>query len=297
VKSSKKTTFGVFDAINVMLMLLLVIVTLFPFWVSLIGSLNEGLDYTRGGVYFFPRKFTLANYRTVFVDKSIFTAFGVTTARTIIGTLTSVFFTLMVSYAMSRSNLRFKSAYMIAFLIPMFFGGGIIPVYLLYRQLNLLDKFVVYIIPGLFSAWNMIIFISFIKSVPESIIESARIDGAGEYTIFFRFIVPLSKPAIAAIALFTGVGHWNSYFDSMMYTTSNNLQTLQLFLTRIITSSNAAAGIGSGAAKFIPQQAIKVTPETIKLAMMIVTTGPIIIIYPFLQKYFIKGVFIGSVKG
>lgn len=286
-----------FDYINIVIMLLVLIITITPFWISLVGSFNEGLDYSRGGVYFFIRKFTLANYQAAFLDKSIITAFGITIARTFIGVVTHILFTLTVAYAMSRKELKYKNIYMIFFLITMFIGGSIIPTYLLYKQLHLINSFLVYIIPGLFSVWNMIIFISFIKGLPTSIIESARIDGANEYQILFKLVFPLSKAAMAAIALFTGVGQWNAYFDSMMFTTSEHLQTIQYFLMRIITQYNIAAGIGASASGNIPQHAIKVSPETIKLATMMVTIGPIILLYPFLQKYFIKGVFIGSIKG
>ena len=278
-------------------MLIVLVVTLLPFWLSLVGSFNEGMDYMRGGVYLTVRKFTLANYKAAFMDKSILTAFGVTAARTIVGTFTHIIFTLTVSYAMSRKGLKYKGFYMTLFLITMFIGGSLIPTYLLYKELNLINNFLVYIIPGLFSTWNMIIFISFLLGLPESIIESARIDGASEYTILYRLVFPLSKAAIAAIALFCGVGHWNAYYDSMMYTTSDSLQTIQFFLMRIITQYNIAAGIGVSAAANIPDHAKKVAPETIKLAMMMITIGPIILLYPFLQKYFIKGVYIGSIKG
>ncbi|MFY9177104.1 MAG: carbohydrate ABC transporter permease [Caldicoprobacterales bacterium] len=286
-----------FDVVNAIIMFLVAFITLVPFWFTLVGSFNEGVDYLRGGVYFWPRTFTLGNYRAVFVNNIIIKAAGVTALRTVLGTATHILFTLMAAYAMSRPNLKFRNFYMIIFVITMFFGGGLVPTYLLYRQLGLLNNFLVYIIPGLFNVWNFIIFRSFVQTIPEAMLESARIDGASEYVIFTRFILPLSKAAIATIALFSGVGHWNSWFDSMMYTTDNDLQTLQLFLMRIISSYNVAAGIGQSAAKEIPSQSIKIQPETLRLAMMIVTTAPIAILYPFLQKYFIKGVFIGSIKG
>lgn len=286
-----------FDYFNYVVMILVLIVTLLPFWIAVVGSFNEGLDYARGGVYLWVREFTTANYKAALMDKSIIKAFGITAARTFIGTATHIMFTLTVAYAMSRSELKFKGLYMGFFVVTMFFGGAIIPVYLLYRTLGLLNNFMVYIIPGLFSVWNMIIFISFIRGLPNSIIESARIDGASEYTILVRMVFPLSKAAIAAIALFTGVGHWNAYYDSMMFTTDTNLQTIQYFLMRIITKFNVAAGIGASASANIPDHAKKLSPETIKLAMMMITVGPIILLYPFLQKYFIKGVYIGSIKG
>ncbi|MEG1687217.1 MAG: carbohydrate ABC transporter permease [Angelakisella sp.] len=159
------------------------------------------------------------------------------------------------------------------------------------------DSFWVYIIPSLFSAYNMVIIQSFMRDLPESLIESAKIDGASEYRVFFQIILPLSKPVLATIALFTAVNHWNSYFDSMMYTSSIELQTIQLFLKKVITDPSVARSLSAAAATTIPEQAVKMTPQTIKLATMMVTAIPIVIIYPFLQKYFVKGVTMGAVKG
>ena len=159
------------------------------------------------------------------------------------------------------------------------------------------DSFWVYIIPGLFSVWNMIIIQSFFRDLPASVFESARIDGAGEYRIFCQIALPLSKPVLAAIVLFSFVGSWNSYFDSMMYTNSPNLQTIQLFLMKLITDPSSAKAMGRAAAQSMPNQARQITPQTLKLAAMTVTALPIISIYPFLQRYFVKGVMVGSIKG
>lgn len=286
-----------FSAINTVIMIIIMILMLAPFWFSIVGSLNEGLDYMRGGVFFWPRSFTLSNYMGVFSEPTIFNAYLVTAQRTLVGTVTHVLFTSLVAYGMSRPNLKGKNIYMMFIMFTMFFGGGLIPTYLLYQDLRLLDNFLVYIIPGLFGVWDMIILLSFFRSIPEALIESAKIDGAGEFRIFWKFILPLSMPALAAIALFTGVGHWNSYFDSLMFTSSESLQTVQLFLMRLMTDATYAQGVSAQAASQLPQAAKKVSPETLKLAMMIATTAPILVIYPFLQKYFVKGVMIGSIKG
>jgi len=269
----------------------------FPFWYSLVGSLNEGMDYTKGGIYLWPRKFTLSNYRAIFSDNQVFASFRVTILKSVIGTVTSLLVTSLAAYAMSRPNLKGKGFYIPYMLVTMYFGGGLIPFFILINEMHLYDNFWVYIIPGLFSVWNMIIIRSFFASLPSSLIESAKIDGAGEYRIFFRIVIPLSKAVLAAIILFSVVGHWNSYFDSMMYTSSRELQTIQLFLRKVITEPGATTQLGSELTKVIPEAAKKTTPQTLKLAAMIVTAAPIICIYPFLQKYFAKGVMIGSVKG
>jgi len=294
VKSKGEKWFSVF---NTILMIVIMFFMISPFWFTIVGSLNEGLDYMRGGVYFWPREFTLGNYIAVFSDPSIYNAYFITAARTLSGTLLHVLFTALIAYAMSRPGLKGKPVYMIYIMITMFFAGGLVPTYLLYRDLGLLDNFLVFIIPTMFSVWDMMILLSFFRSIPEPIIESAKMDGAGEYRIFWKFILPLSMPALAAIALFNGVGHWNSYFDSLMFTTSNSLQTIQLFLMRVVTDATFAQGMGNQAAQLVPEQAKKISPETLKLAMMIATTTPILVIYPFLQKYFVKGVMIGSIKG
>lgn len=206
----------------------------------------------RGGVYLWPRVWTLDNFKAVFRDKSILNSFAVTIAKCAVGTVTSVLFTCLVSYGLCRPNLKFKKVYIPFIMFTMFFGGGLIPYFLLIRGLHLYNTFWVYIIPSLFNVWNMIIIQSFMRELPEALNESAKMDGAGEYRIFLQIILPLSKPVIAAISLFTIVGHWNSYFDSMMYTADASLQTIQLYLKKVITDPSVAAGMGATAARVVP---------------------------------------------
>ena len=182
-------------------------------------------------------------------------------------------------------------------MFTMYFSGGLIPYFILIRDLKLYNTFWVYIIPGLFNVWNMIIIQSYMRELPEALIESAKIDGAGEYRIFLRIIIPLCKPVLAAVALFTVVGHWNSYFDSMMYTNDVSLQTIQLYLKKVITDPSVAAGLGKQAVSIVPESAAKITIQSVKMAAMAVTALPMIVVYPFLQKYFVKGMTIGAVKG
>lgn len=296
MKKLIKTKKNTFDYINIGLTIFMMFIMLYPLWYVLVGSLNEGQDYMRGGVYFWPRKFTLSNYQAVFSDNTILQAFWITILKCIIGTATSLFFTAMTAYAITRPGLKFKKFYIPFIMITMFFNGGLIPYFILINGLGLFDSFWVYIIPGLFSAYNMIIIQSFIREISQSLVESAKIDGASEYRIFLSIIIPLSKPVLATIALFTLVGHWNSYFDSMMYTNSQELQTIQLFLKKVITDPAVASRLGSATVTTIPEQATKLTPQVIKMATMIVTALPIITVYPFLQKYFAKGFTMGAVK-
>lgn len=285
----------IFNAFNIMLMLIIIFLTLYPFWYSLVGSFNVGDDYMKGGVYFWPRKVTFDNYKVVFSDKSIITAMGVTIARTVIGTFASVLFTSIFAYGFSRKNLMGKKYYAIICLITMYFSGGLIPYYMLIKRLGLLNNFLVYIIPGLFSFFNVLILQSFFREIPDSIVESAKMDGAGEYRIFFKLIIPLSKPVLATIALFNAVGHWNSFFDSMLYTTKPGLQTIQVLLMKIIRSRDGATKLAEMGVSMT--QAANTTSVTIQLATMMVATVPILLVYPFLQRYFVSGLTIGSVKG
>ena len=286
-----------FDWINYTVMVLLAFILVYPLWYCVAGSLNEGMDYLRGGVFLWPRKWTLANYKAVFLDSAILNAFWVTIWKCLVGTVTSVLCTAMVAYAITRPKLRLKKLYIPFIMLTMFFSGGLIPYFILIVDLGLYDSFWVYVIPTMFSAYNMIIIQSFMRELPSELIESAKLDGASEYRIFFQMILPLSKPVLATIALFTVVTHWNSYFDSMMYTSSQELQTIQLFLKKVITDPSVSRGLGSAATIAIPDQAATLTPQVVKLATMVVTALPVVCIYPFLQRYFVKGVTVGAVKG
>lgn len=286
-----------FDWINYTVMVLLAFIMIYPLWYCVAGSLNEGMDYLRGGVFLWPRKWTLANYKAVFLDSAILNAFWVTIWKCLVGTVTSVLCTAMVAYAITRPKLRLKKLYIPFIMLTMFFSGGLIPYFILIVDLGLYDSFWVYVIPTMFSAYNMIIIQSFMRELPSELIESAKLDGANEYRIFFQMILPLSKPVLATIALFTVVTHWNSYFDSMMYTSSQELQTIQLFLKKVITDPSVSRGLGSAATIAIPDQAATLTPQVVKLATMVVTALPVVCIYPFLQRYFVKGVTVGAVKG
>lgn len=293
----KKKKISLFDMINSCFMLVMMLVMLFPFWYCVAGSFNDGSDYLKGGVYLWPRIFTTANYQAVFRDKTIFHSMMISVAKTVLGSVSCLLVTALAAYAMCRPQLKGRKFYAVMMTLTMYFGGGLIPYFLVIKTLNLYDHFLVYIIPGLFNVWNMIIIRSFFTDLPDSLIESAKMDGAGEYRIFFQIVLPLSKPVLATVMLFSLVGHWNSYFDSMMYTSSMELQTIQLFLKKMITDPGSASGLASSAAMAIPEAARKVTPQTIKLAAMIVTSLPIICVYPFLQKYFVKGMTVGAVKG
>lgn len=282
------------DRIIYIIMGLICFIALYPVWYTIIISFNDSSDAMRGGIYWVSRKFSLESYRAVFQDKTIVQAFMVTVLRTLIGTVTSVFFTAMVAYAFSKKHIMFNKFYTILGTITMFFGGGLIPYFITIKNLGLYDSFLVYIIPGLFNFYNMIIFMSFFRAMPASLEESAKLDGANDMLIFVRIILPLSMPVVATIALFNGVGHWNDYFTGVMYINKASLQPIQTYLYRIVASASASKAVVAMPAGVSAQQ---VSSQSVRLATMVVTTFPIMCVYPFLQKYFVKGMLIGSIKG
>ncbi len=292
--SSKLNRITVGDIMIGILMLVICFVSLYPVWYTVIISFNDSSDALRGGIYWWPRKFSLESYKTVFQDTTIIRAFMVTVLRTLIGTVTSVFFTAMVGYALSKKHIMGNKFYTILGTITMFFGGGLIPYFITLKNLGLYNNFLVYIIPGLFNFYNMIIFRSFFNELPAGLEESARLDGANDLMIFIRIVIPLSAPVIATIALFNGVGHWNDYFTGVMYINDAELQPIQTYLFRIIASASASKTVVAMPAGVTAQQ---VSSQSVRLATMVVTTFPIMCVYPFLQKYFVKGMLIGSIKG
>lgn len=283
-----------FDNVNVAGMLLICFVTLYPIWYVLVNSFNDGTDAMTGGnIYWIPRLFSLENYETVFRNAGIMTAMGITVAKTLVGTVIHVFFTAMVAYAYSRKELIGRNVYMIIGTITLFFGGGLIPTFLWYRDLGLLDSFGVYIYPAMFSFFDLIIFLAFFREIPEGLEEAAKIDGANDFSIFVRIVLPVSLPVVATISLFHGVWQWNDYFTGLLYTNNEVLQPIQTFLYRVIaqSSSNQMVQSAGGAINR------RVTGQSLKMATMVITTLPIVLAYPFLQKYFVKGLMIGSLKG
>lgn len=292
--SKKVNGYTVGDWILTVAMVLVCFLALYPVWYTVVISLNDSGDALRGGIYWFPRKFSLQSYKTVFMDKTIIQAFIVTICRTIIGTVTSVFFTSMVAYAFSKAHIMGHKFYMIVGTITMFFGGGLIPYFITLKNLGLYDNFLVYIIPGLFSFYNMIIFMSFFRDMPAGLEESAKLDGANDLLIFVRIILPLSMPVLATIALFNGVYHWNDYFMGVMYINKSELQPIQTYLYRVVASASASKAVVAMPAGMTANQ---VSSTSVRLATMVVTTLPIVCVYPFLQKYFVKGFMIGSIKG
>jgi putative aldouronate transport system permease protein len=286
---------SLFDAVNLLVMLAVAFATLYPFWFVIVNSLNEGMDGLRGGIYWWPRVFSLENYAIVFKDASIVRAFTVSVLRTVVATTVTVFFTAMVAYALSKRQLIGRKAYMAVGTVTLFFGGGLIPYFLLIRSLGLLDSFFVYVFPTMFSFYNLLIFQAFFREIPGEIEESAWIDGANNFRIFLQLTIPLSGPVLATIALFVGVYNWNDYFFGIIFINNPKLQPIQTFLYRVIAESQSGQMVTAILSSAV--QARRVTAQGIRMATMMVATVPILFVYPFLQRYFVKGMLLGSIKG
>lgn len=287
-----------FDILNYIFLTLVIIVTLYPFLNVLAISLNESADTVRGGIYLWPREFTLDNYFEIAKYDNLVTGFINSVLRTVIGTGLGVFAQAMVAFTLSRSDFQGRRFVSTAIILTMYFSGGLIPGYMLIRDLGLMNSFWVYILPGLVSAFNIIIIRSFMDGLPFSLQESAKMDGANDFTIFYRIILPLCKPVLATIALFVAVGQWNQWFDTYLYNSMNEkLTTLQYELMKIL--ENTTVGGNQNADLMRPnadQQAKMVSPESIKMAITMVTVVPIILVYPFVQRHFIQGMTLGAVK-
>lgn len=289
--SMKSRTGRIFELANNLFMCIVAFLTVYPFYNILITSINDPIDAARGGITFWPRIISIDNYKVVFQNNDIMRAFFVTISRTIFGTVIAVFFTAAFAYGVSKRHLLGRKIIMAITVLTMYFSGGLIPYYILVtKYLHLKNNFLVYIIPSMFNAFNAIIMLTFFSGIPREIEESAKIDGANDFLIFTRLIIPISKPVLATIALYNGVAHWNSWFDAMLFG-GNNLRTLQQILMQIINSNINVSIIASNLGFR------SVTSESVKLATMVVTTLPIVFIYPFLQKYFVKGAMVGSIKG
>lgn len=287
----------IFNLFNIVYMLIVSSITLYPFLHILAVSLNDARDSASGGITIFPRILSFDSYQTVFGYEGLYRAFLVSIERTILGTLLFLLVTTLAGYAMTKRTLVGYKAIYLFFVVSMFVSGGLIPTFLLYQQLGIYNTFFVYILPGAFSTYYMILFRTYIIQLPKGLQESAMIDGAGEWTIFSRIVIPLSTPILATIGLFVAVNQWNSWQDTLFYTTNQNLETLQYVLMKVLRQAEAtqiAKQARSAMARTMGTTSI--TPDSIKMAITIVATVPILCVYPFLQKYFVKGMVLGAVK-
>ncbi len=292
----------IFDVIIYIVLAFVVVVTVYPFWNTIAISLNDGLDSLTGGIKLLPRKFTWKNYANLFTTDRIFHAGIISVSRTIIQTIFSVFCTTMLAYALSRKEFVMRKSLTTILVISMYVNAGLIPGYMLIKNLHLLGKYAVYIVPALVDVFNFILVRTYINGLPDSFVESARIDGANEFRIFIQIIWPLIVPSIAMVSLFTAVGAWNSWFDTYLYCSNKpKLHSLQYVLMAILQASqNQSANANDANAMAVAAGAgastTSVTPISTRSAITVVATLPILVVYPFVQKYFVVGMTIGGVK-
>lgn len=280
----------IFDLVNVVILTVFSILIVVPLWNILVGSFSSAEALARGNYLFWPTEWSLQNYKQVLSDSNILNAFFISVSKTFLGVITHVFFSAMMAYGMSKSYLKGRKLYSTMGIITMFFGGGMIPTYLLIRNLGLINSYWVYIIPMLLSYYDVIILMNFFRGVPRSLEESAMIDGAGHWRIFLQIYLPLSKPALATIALFNGLFQWNDFMTANLYIRDRALYPLQMMLYEVIVRSQTQG------MQDIGTTVTQSTTRGLQLATIVVTTIPVLLIYPWLQKYFMGGIMIGAIK-
>ncbi len=295
----KKFTF--FDAINYLLMLVMMVVMVYPFWNTIAISFNDAMDSIKGNIYFWPRVFTFYNYESLFATNNLVNAFFVSVSKTVLVTILNVLFSAMTAYILSRRDFFLNKVLTVFLVATMYVSAGLIPQYFNYRDFSLINNYLVYILPGMLGVFNVIVIRTYIYTLPDSLAESARIDGAGDFRIFLQIIMPLCKPVLATVALWVAVGAWNEWFDTYIFASSKQeLSTLQFEMMKLLSSSMVQSGAQTPGLVATSTQGGKsnmITPVSIRSAISIIAALPIIFVYPFLQKYFIAGLHVGGVKG
>lgn len=294
MKQNESFASRVFDVINVLVMFVIIAICIYPL-IYLISKSLSSVEFVRANmVYLYPRGFNIDSYKEVLKNGLFWIAYKNTIIYTVVGTVLNLLLSTSMAYCLSRKNLIFRKGITMMVIITMFFGGGLIPNFLLIKWLNLYDTMWSLILPGLISTYNMIIVRTYIKTIPEEIIESVRVDGGNDLQIFAKIILPLSKPVIATVGLFYAIGHWNSYFNAMIYLKTKVKYPVQLVLKEMIVDQDLQS-IAAGAYESMNQQ--PPTSEMLIAASIVITLIPVLIVYPFVQRYFVKGIMIGSVKG
>lgn len=273
----------------------LALLCLYPFLQVLISSFADEITLTQEGYRLIPSKFSLDAWRTLLANQRIFKAYVLTIGTTVVGTVVCVLVTAMAAYALSGKKLKYRNFFNFIYYLTMLFSGGLIPYYIVVANfLQLTDNLLVYILPFAFNVWNMFLLRNFFNDIPEEIIESAYLEGAGEIRTAFTIVLPLSLPAIATISLYSAVSFWNEWMTSLLFITNSDYYTLQYIIVQMVNSISAAQNLGSSG---LPTGVLKTPSNTLRLATAIATIGPIVMLYPFLQKYFVAGLRVGGVKG
>lgn len=280
-----------FSAMNYILLTVFAFLTLAPFLQVAAQSFSSHRAVVSGEVTFWPIGWNVLSYKEVLGDRAFWSGFQISVLRTVAGSALSVLLTALMAYPLAKSYFWGRSAILFMIVFSMLFSGGLIPTFLLVKSLGLLNTFWVYILPGAIGAFNVIIMRNFFQSIPEELEESARMDGCRNFGILFRIIIPLSMPVIATIALFCAVGHWNSFFDAVIYVQNRELFPLQVYLREVVQLDLAQNKLKDELERQV------IANESLKAATLIASTVPILVVYPFLQTYFVKGIMLGSVKG
>ena len=285
----------VLDIVKVVFLAFVVVVTVYPFWNIFIISINDATDAIRGGLYFLPRKLSLSSYAEILRRSTFLASIKVSVGRTLIGTPIAVLVTAMLAYPLSRTDLVGRKFWNLLFVFTMYFGGGLVPYYMVLKGIHMLNTFWVFIFPMMMSVYNMILIRSYIESMPDSLFEAAKIDGANDLVVFVKMVIPLSKPILMTVALFVAINQWNSWFDAYLYTSDQALKPMQSILVEILNQYQTGASTSQAMSN--AKAGVTVTPDSIRMAATMVATLPIIMVYPFVQKYFVKGIMLGAVKG
>lgn len=285
----------IFDSINYTFMVLLSISMIYPFFSVLAISLSTPVEAAKLGLKLIPMEITMGAYSKVLASGFIAQAYVNTIIRTVIGTAITALACFSVAYVLSRKDLPYRSAITLFFVFTMFFSGGLIPSYLLIKSLGMMNSMLALIVPGIYSAWYIVMMRNYVSTLPVELEEAALIDGATPFYIMFRIMLPLSVPIVATVVLWSAVGHWNSWFDAMIYITDNSKQVLQVALRKIVISEELRSLIPGMDVAMVGSESF--TEQTLKAATIILTIGPIVLVYPFAQKYYVKGILMGSLKG
>lgn len=294
MKQNESVASRIFDVINILVMFVVIAICLYPLIYLIAKSLSSTEYVMANMVYLYPRGFNIDSYKEVMKNGLFWLSYKNTVIYTVVGTVLNLMLSTSMAYCLSRKNLIFRKSITMMVIITMFFGGGLIPNFLLIKWLNLYDTMWALILPGLISTYNMIIVRTYIKTIPEEVIESVRVDGGNDLQIFAKIIVPLSKPVIATVGLFYAIGHWNSYFNAMIYLKTQAKYPVQLVLKEMIVDQDLQS-VAAGAYEAMNQQ--PPTSEMLIAASIVITLIPVLIVYPFVQRFFVKGIMIGSVKG
>ncbi len=286
----------IFKVFNYTFLGLLGLITFYPFWYVLVASFNTGRDFLRGGVWLWPREFTLENYVKAFADDRILPALQISVSITAVSIVVGLIFTSLAAYAMSIKTLPGKKFLNFFWYFTSIFSAGIVPYYMVLRDLKLTGSYWLYIIPSIYSFYNFILLRTNFANIPYELREAAQLDGAGEWTILSRIYLPLSKPILATLALFIGVGKWNDWFTAAYYQSKSALYPAATVLQRILAEASAGSQVKVGQ-ETAAGTMTSYTTQSLQMAFVMILTMPIVVVYPFLQKYYVKGVMVGSVKG